>query len=643
MVHRLRATRRSGFMQTQAPPEKAKDCSVTTAAAKAIPAAEISTSAHPSLKEIDRPANLTASNAPGWGSDVIAETLRDLRIPYIALNPGASYRGLHDSIVNYLGNETPQMLLCLHEEVAVSIAHGYAKVTGKAMAAAVHSNVGLFHATMAFFNAWCDRMPVLVLGATGPVDAHKRRPWIDWIHTARDQGAIIRDFTKWDDQPASPAASREALMRGYWMANTAPMGPVYINFDAELQEAKLAEPLPSVDPVRFMPPAQAAPSPEMVQQAAALLKGAKRPVILAGRVSRSVDGWNERVALAEALNAKVITELKIGASFPTDHPLHACAPGGSAIPPEAQEAVKAADVILNLDWVDLAGVFKVSFGDQMPKAKVISITNDFRVHRGWSMDYQGLPVCDVLLPVTPDEAVPALNKALGVAVKPYKPPPLPKRDKPDLSTGKLVVNDLVRALKFACGDRDVTLSHISLSWDGATWPFRHPLDYVGSEGGGGVGGGPGNAVGAALALKGSGRLSVAVCGDGDFMMANTAVWTAAHYKIPLLIVVANNRSFFNDELHQERVARIRSRPPENRWIGQRISEPDIDIAALARSQGAQGFGPVITQNDLVPTFQKAIAAVEAGHVAVVDVRVEPGYSAVTTAAMLRGTEAPAKK
>ena len=608
--------------------------------AKAAPTAEISTAAHPSIKEVDRPANLTSENAPGWGSDVIAETLRDLKIPYIALNPGASYRGLHDSIVNYLGNETPQMLLCLHEEGAVAIAHGYAKVTGKAMAAAVHSNVGLFHATMAFFNAWCDRMPVVVLGATGPVDAAKRRPWIDWIHTARDQGAIVRDYTKWDDQPASPAASRESLLRGTWIANTAPMGPVYINFDAELQENKLAEPLAPIDPARYMPPAETAPSPEIVKQAAAILKGAKNLVILCGRVSRSMDGWNERIALAEALNAKVITELKIGASFPTDHPLHAAVPGGSAIPPDAQAAVKAADVILNLDWVDLAGVFKVTFGDAMPKAKVISVSNDFRIHRGWSMDYQGLPVVDVLLPVTPDEAVPALNKALGVTVKPYQPQPLAKRDKPDLSTGKLVVNDLVRALKFACGDRDVTLSHISLSWDGATWPFRHPLDYVGSDGGGGVGGGPGNSVGAALALKGSGRLAVAVCGDGDFMMANTAVWTAAHYKIPLLIVVANNRSFFNDELHQERVARIRSRPPENRWIGQRISEPDIDIASLARSQGAQGFGPVTKQDDLVATFQKAIAAVEAGNVAVVDVRVEPGYSAVATAAMLRGTEKP---
>jgi thiamine pyrophosphate-dependent acetolactate synthase large subunit-like protein len=209
---------------------------------------------------------------------------------------------------------------------------------------------------------------------------------------------------------------------------------------------------------------------------------------------------------------------------------------------------------------------------------------------------------------------------------------------PELSKDKLLVSDLIRALRLALGGRAATLAHISLSWDGACWPLRHPLDYVGSEGGGGVGGGPGNAVGTALALKGCGRIVIAVCGDGDFMMSNSALWTAVHYRIPLLFVIANNRSFFNDELHQERVARIRARPVENRWIGQRISEPDIDFAGLARSQGAQGFGPVSKTADLIATFQKAIAAVEAGAVAVVDVRVEPGYSAVVTAAMLRGTE-----
>ncbi len=227
-----------------------------------------------SIAALERPSS-AGVNAPGYGSDVVAETLRALDIPYIAVTPGASYRGLHDSIVNYLGNTTPQMLLCVHEEAAVAIAHGYAKVTGKAIAAAVHSNVGLQHATMAIFNAWCDRMPMLVLGATGPVDAMKRRPWIDWIHTARDQGALIRGYTKWDDQPASAGAAREALLRGTWIANTTPQGPVYINLDAEMQEAKLAEPLPPIDAARYLPPVVTAAPADLVQQAAAMLKSGK--------------------------------------------------------------------------------------------------------------------------------------------------------------------------------------------------------------------------------------------------------------------------------------------------------------------------------------------------------------------------------
>jgi thiamine pyrophosphate-dependent acetolactate synthase large subunit-like protein len=612
---------------------------VTTAKAKVAPAAgKPASAAHPSLRALERPANLTGTNAPAFGSDVVADTLRALEIPYIALNPGASYRGLHDSIVNFLGNETPQMLLCLHEESAVALAQGYAKVTGKPMAAAVHSNVGLFHATMAIFNAWCDRQPVVVLGATGPVDAVKRRPWIDWIHTARDQGAIVRNYTKWDDQPASPAAAREALIRATWIADTAPKGPVYINLDAEMQEARLAEPLAPIEAARFMPLADPAASAEHVEAAAAILKAAHHPVILMGRVSRSIDGWNDRVALAEALNAKVISDLKIGCGFPTDHPLHAGAPASNAMVPEAIEAIKAADVILALDWVDLAGGLRNALGHEAPKAKIINVSADFHIHNGWSMDYEGLPPVDLQLPTTPDEAVPQLIAALGGA-KARKPAAVKaSAETYQPASGPLRVDDLARSLKAAVGDREVTLTHLPLSWNGATWPFRHPLDYIGSEGGGGVGGGPGISVGAALALKGSGRLPVAICGDGDFCMGATALWTAVHYRIPLLVVVCNNRSFFNDELHQERVARLRNRPPENRWIGQRISDPDIDCAGLGRAQGAVGFDPVTKTTDLVPTFEKAIAAVEAGQVAVVDVRVEPGYSAVATAAMLRGTE-----
>ena len=333
--------------------------------------------ADPAVAGLERPTPAGA-NAPGFGSDVIADALRSLDIPYIALTPGASYRGLHDSIVNYLGNSSPQMLLCLHEEAAVAIAHGYAKVTGKAMAAAVHSNVGLMHATMAIFNAWCDRMPVLVIGATGPVDAAKRRPWIDWIHTARDQGALVREYTKWDDQPASPGAAREAILRGTWISNTAPQGPVYINFDAELQEMKVSEQLPTIDVARFMPTVSTAAPADLVKQAAAMLKGAKQVLILAGRASRSEEAWNARVALAEALNARVVSDLKIGATFPTDHPLYLGAP--RAVSPESVEGLKNFDVVLSLDWVDLAGALR--YAGPNPSAKVIQISLDHRIHNG---------------------------------------------------------------------------------------------------------------------------------------------------------------------------------------------------------------------------------------------------------------------
>jgi thiamine pyrophosphate-dependent acetolactate synthase large subunit-like protein len=588
--------------------------------AKAAPRADDETGA------IERPIP-AGTNVAGFGSDVVADTLRALDIPYIALNPGASYRGLHDSLVNHLGNQAPQMLLCLHEESAVAIAHGYAKVTGRAMAAAVHSNVGLFHATMAIFNAWCDRMPVVVLGATGPVDAAKRRPWIDWIHTARDQGAIIRNYTKWDDQPASPEATREALLRANWIANTEPMGPVYINLDAELQEAPLVDELPPIDVARFMPAADGAVPADVIAKAADMLKSAKHPIILAGRVSRRTDAWDARVALAEALNAKVYTDLKIGAAFPSEHPLYGGAPRLISA-----ETLAQADVILSLDWVDLGGTLKAA--GPSPSAKIIQVSVDHRVHNGWSMDYQGLPPVDLFLAAHPDAVVPDLLRAVGANPRP-KLAAAPAKPEAPLPGGTLNNEHVARFLKRAVGERATSLVHLPLSWDDSWWPFRHPLDFVGSDGGGGIGGGPGISVGAALALKGSGRLPIAICGDGDFLMGVTALWTAVHYRIPLLVAVVNNRSFYNDEVHQERVAMMRKRPVANKWIGQRMADPEVDLAAMARAQGAQGFGPITSVEALGPALAQAIEAVEKGQVAVVDVRVEPSYTAATISGMTR--------
>ena len=422
--------------------------------------------------------------------------LRALDIPYLALNPGASYRGLHDSIVNYLGNTRPQMLLCLHEEAAVAIAHGYAKASGRMMGVVLHSNVGLMHGSMAIFNAWCDRVPMLILGATGPWDAAKRRPWIDWIHTSSDQGALVRDYTKWDNQPASVPAAYEALLRAVQIADTAPRGPTYVNLDAALQEAKIGA-LPAIPEVgRFSAPPPVVPSKELVQQAAQLLSSARNPVILAGRVSRSEAGWKARVALAEKLQARVFTDIKTPAAFPTDHPLHAAPP--ATFPDDVSKKVlKEADVVLSLDWVDTAGMLKAAWGDAIG-CKVIRVSADAHSHRGWSMDYQGLPPSDVYMMCEPDVAVPLLLEA----VKPRPALLNPKTETRQHKDEAVSIRALAQAFNQLTEGMDVCLSKLPLGWNGAYRHFRHPLDYLGADGGGGVGAGPGLTVGAALALEG---------------------------------------------------------------------------------------------------------------------------------------------
>ena len=558
-----------------------------------------------------------------WGSDAIAAVLRELDVPYIALVPGSSYCGLHDSIVNYLGNRNPQMVLTVHEETAVAIAHGYAKASDRMMAAALHANIGLMRATMAVYNAWCDRAPVMIFGATGPWDAAKRRPWIDWIHTSSDQGGLIRNFTKWDNQPGSPVAAMEAVLRANQIAQTAPRGPVYLNLDVSMQEAKIGPMPPLPDTARYPVPPAARPAEELVAAAAKLLSGAKSPVIFAGRCSRSVESWNARVALAERLNAPVLTNIKLAAAFPTDHRLHA-APPGAYLTPEARDLVASSDVILALDWLDLAGTLKQAYGEKPVAAKVIQVSCDAHSHRGWSADHQGLPPIDLYLMCETDAAVPLLLEAssprLASAVFPAAKPLPPAPDAVSLRS-------LAAALETATRGIDVCYTRFPLGWNGAYTHFRHPLDYIGHDGGAGVGSGPGNTVGAALALKGSGRIPIGLVGDGDFLMGNTAVWTAARYQIPCLMIVCNNRSFYNDERHQGRIALQRGRPEENRWIGQRIGDPNVDFAGMARSQGAQGIGPVTEPAALLPAIEEGIRVVQAGQPCVIDAQVLPGYDA----------------
>lgn len=578
------------------------------------------------------------ANARLYGSDPMAAMLRALGFDYIALTPGASFRGLHDSLVNYLGNTKPEMLLCIHEEHAVSLAHGWTRVTGKPMAVALHSNVGLMHATMAIFNAWCDRVPILMLGAVGPMDAVHRRPWVDWIHTASDLGALVRGYTKWDNQPASVPAALEAMLRAYQIATAEPKGPVYVCLDATTQELPIdpATELPPLDRFRVAPPAD--PARESVEAAAAILRAAGRPLILMGRVSRRRADWDKRVALAERLGANVLTDLKTGATFPTGHRLHPYPPG-LYVTPEAGALVREADAILALDWVDLSGTLRQACAGQLPSAKIIHCSLDQYVHNGWSMDYQALPPADVAMLASPDRLVESLLAAVkepGAAAAAHARAAVAPAG-PEVIDGRLSVQAMARTTTDALAPHNPAYIRLPLGWPGDCCRFADPLDYVGFDGGGGIGSGPGMAIGAALALRdaGSDRLPVAVLGDGDYLMGLTALWTGVHYRIPVLILVANNESFFNDELHQERVARVRGRPVENRSIGLRMSDPPNDLAMLARGQGAVGFGPVSSVAGLKSAIDEAVSQTRAGKVCVIDVSVAPEYSRAMSSTLLR--------
>ena len=590
------------------------------------------------METIAKPA--ASLPATAWGSDVVAAVLRALDLPYAALVPGASYRGLHDSIVNYLENTTPQMLLCLHEEHSIAIAHGHAKVTGKPMLAIVHSNVGLMHASMAIFNAWCDRAPMLILGANGPADAARRRPWIDWLHTSQDMGALVRSFTKWDDSPMSPRAAIESILRAYQIASTAPNGPTYVVLDTDLQEEQLETPIELPDRTKFAAPQKPYPAPADVKRVGGLLRSAKAPVMIAGRCPRTIEAWNDRVALAEHFGIRVITQFKAGAMFPTEHALYAGQSGG----PAASKAIRDADVILGLDALDIAGVVQKAFKNEPMNATVISASMDRYVHDGWSMDYQMLPALDVNIATSPAELVTALLDAAGSPKPKFVAPTARALPAPAVANGDgpIGIDAFSEIVAAALSGEETCFTRFPLGVNEKHFTFRHPLDYLGGDGGGGVGGGPGIAVGAALALRGTTRLPVCLTGDGDFLMGVTAFWTAVSSKIPLLVIVANNRSYYNDEVHQERMAIVRNRPVDRKWIGQRLDDPPPDLAGFARAQGAIGIGPITKPNELIAAIAEGVKHVRAGRVCVIDVIVLPEYAEGVAAGVTSGMHSPTR-
>ena len=574
-----------------------------------------------------------------WGSDVIVDLLKAFEIEYVAINPGATFRGLHDSLVNYGGNHAPEIVLCTHEEIAVALAHGYARAKGKPMGAVVHNVVGLQHASMAIYNAWADRLPVIVMGGTGPMDTANRRPWIDWVHTALVQGNLVRDFVKWDDQPGSVEAVPESFVRAYRLATTEPMGPVYICYDGEVQEKKLdGEIAYSLD--RYPAPLPLQAPEEGFEKTIRWLLEAKRPVILADSVGRKEAGFNALGELAELLAAPVLDQLW-RFNFPVHNRLNLSGMHAKVIP--------QADLVLALDVSDLEGAVTQRAQEKgrrrpvellSPSTKIINVGLDDLLVRAWSTDFNKLRQADLMIMADTAVFLPELVRRLKAEkerlsklsedtqsrraqwaklyeekVAAREKETKTKWDEKPIAMSRLYV-ELAEALK----NEDWVLTNgSSQGKENSYLPAMKFNQILGKYKGGGLGYGLPASLGAALAHKGSGKFCIDLQPDGCLLFTVSSLWTAVHHKIPLLIVVCSNRSYYNDEEHQERVAEVRGRPVENKTIGIRIEEPEVDFGAMARTYGCWGAGPITEPKDLIKTLREAVKVVKEGKPALVDV------------------------
>ena len=575
-----------------------------------------------------------------WGSDVVVDLLKAFEIEYVAINPGATFRGLHDSLVNYGGNHSPEIILCTHEEIAVALAHGYARAKGKPMGAAVHNVVGLQHASMAIYNAWADRLPVIVMGGTGPMDTANRRPWIDWVHTALVQGNLVRDFVKWDDQPASVEAVPESFVRAYRLATTDPMGPVYICYDGEIQEKKLDGeiPFPSLD--RYPAPLPLQAPEEGFEKTIRWLLEAKKPVVLADGVGRREAGFKALGELAELLAAPVLDQMG-RFNFPAHNPLNL---GGMHT-----KVIPQADLVLALDVPDLEGAVTQRAQEKgrrkpvellSPSTKIINVALDDLLVRAWSTDFNKLRQADLMIMADTSVFLPELVRRLKAEkeklgklagdiqnrraewAKLYeeKVAAREKETKTKWDEKPIAMSRLYAELAEALKNEDWVLTNgSSQGKENSYLPASKFNQILGKYKGGGLGYGLPASLGAALAHKASGKFCVDLQPDGDLLFTVSALWTAVHHKIPLLIIVCSNRSYYNDEEHQERVAEARGRPVENKTIGIRIEDPNVDFGAMARTYGCWGAGPITEPKDLIKTLREAVKVVKEGKPALVDV------------------------
>jgi acetolactate synthase-1/2/3 large subunit len=571
------------------------------------------------------------------GSDYMVDVIKSLGIEYVCANPGSSFRGLHESIINYGGNQAPELLTCLHEESSVAMAHGYFKAEGKPLAVAAHGTVGLQHAAMAIYNAWCDRVPVyLLLGNHG--DAAIRRP-AEWYHGVQDAAAMVRDYTKWDDTPWSLTHFAESAVRAYRVAMTPPMAPVVLVLDGHLQEDTISRsarlPIP-----RLTLPAPPQGEAAAVEETARLLVAAENPVLVAGRLARTPAAMGLLVELAEALQAAVVDQGN-RMNFPSRHPLNQTQ--------RARAVISGADVVLGLEVVDFWATANV-LRDQLhrsvqpitsPTAKLVSITTGDLYIRANYQDFRRHQDVEIAIAADGEATLPALIEAVRRLTTPARRHAFEERGARLAAASRTAAENARVAASYAWDASPVSTARLCAElwaqiktedWslvssyysDGGGWPrrlwdFDRSYRWLGDAGGGGIGYGAPAAVGAALANRRHGRLSVAIQTDGDLMYAPGVIWTAAHHRIPLLSVMNNNRAYHMELMHVQRMCNARNRGIDRGQLGSEITEPNIDYAKLAQSMGIHAEGPIERPADLGPALRRALAVVKRGEPALVDV------------------------
>jgi acetolactate synthase-1/2/3 large subunit len=575
------------------------------------------------------------------GGDFMVDCLKALNIDYVASCPGSTFRGLQESIINYGMNSKPEFITCLHEEASVAMAHGYAKIAGKPLATMVHGVVGTQHASMAIYNCFADQAPCLVLaGNVG--QGTQRRPGVEWAHSAHDQAIIVRDYVKWDDQAANLQDFAEGIVRAYDLSVTAPMGPVFVVIDADQQEEEIEPERKLVIP-KVRKRSQPVGDPNAVAEIAKLLVAADNPVIIAGRYTRTEAGPKLLAQLADTLGAAVVDD-RSRMNMPNRHPLNHTERGGAAL--------RAADVVLALEPMDLFGALynmsdiigRPSTPKTKPGAKIIVLgTTDVQIKPNFG-EYGRYVSADIAVTGDAEATLPMLIQAVEKEITPARKAFVADRGTKlkGQSAGFIKVIHEQAALAWNASPIS-TARTVSEVWDKlkgdqytmaseanflSEWPYRlwnmdQHYNSMGRSVGGGVGYTAPASLGAALANKEHGRITVSFNGDGDLMMSPGVLWTAAHHQIPILYVVHNNRGYHQEYMHVQRIAQRNQRGIDRAHIGTTIDHPNINFGQLAKSLGVYSEGPIENPADLGPAVQRALAVVRKGEPALIDVVSQP--------------------